>query len=259
MLVASILSEPARTISPETTIQEALGVMEHDDIRHLPILEGERLVGLVSDRDLVSSAPDARNLPVATLMQSHLSVVTKDDDLAALASALVEGRMGCTPVVEDDRLVGIVSELDVARAYADAVAAGASELAPHAEELMTEGVYLAPPTATVEETLTLSLDLSIRHLPVVEDGRLVGIVSDRDLRRAAAADGEGGALTPLTEVMQTDVVSILPETSAQMAARLMAQAKLSCLPVERDGVVLGILTLTDILDHASRILRVDGA
>lgn len=98
---------------------------------------------------------------------------------------------------------------------------------------------------------------SIRHLPVVDFARrLVGIVTDRDLRQvvfdAAIRDRLGRAArglddVPVREVMTWGVVSVTPQTDLRDVARLMHERKIGALPVVDDGKVVGIVTDTDVL------------
>lgn len=97
----------------------------------------------------------------------------------------------------------------------------------------------------------------IRHMPVLEQGRLVGIVSQRDLLAASlskALDFEPRQRrsfmrsVEVAEVMSKGVVTVSPETSVQDAARLMLRRKIGCLPVvDAEGVPLGLVTETDLL------------
>ena len=96
----------------------------------------------------------------------------------------------------------------------------------------------------------------IRHLPIVEEGAVVGIVSQRDLFRSglAAAVGIGtnsrrkllqGLL--VKEVMNEPVITVDPDATVQDAARLMVENKIGCLPVVSEGRLEGLLTETDLL------------
>ena len=117
-------------------------------------------------------------------------------------------------------------------------------------ELMT-GVALvtASPDTAVLDARQLMLKERIRHLLVTEaDGRLVGIVTDRDLR-AALPWGEEGTAHPLRvkEVMTAKVITVTPDTRLERAARLMIERKIGSLPVVKRGALVGILTTTDLL------------
>ena len=100
----------------------------------------------------------------------------------------------------------------------------------------------------------------IRHLPIVEDGAVVGIVSQRDLFRSglAAAVGIGtntrrkllqGLL--VKEVMSEPVVTVGPDATVQDAARLMVENKIGCLPVVSEGRLQGLVTETDLLRYVA--------
>ena len=105
---------------------------------------------------------------------------------------------------------------------------------------------MAPPPVTVtgettvKEALGIIEEHKLRHLPVLDDrGKLVGIVSEKDLLRA----DEGNRVE---EVMTRDVVTVTEYTALEEAARIMADHRISSLPVMRDGKLVGIITETDL-------------
>ena len=99
-------------------------------------------------------------------------------------------------------------------------------------DLMTPNPMTVSPEATVAEVWDLMRDLEIRHVPVVEDGGLVGMVSDRDLSRLeiarAAALDDADALrqelsTPIVKIMKTDVITVEPETELGEIIELLVE------------------------------------
>jgi len=107
--------------------------------------------------------------------------------------------------------------------------------------------------STVEDIMTLG---RVRHMPVVQSGRLVGVVSERDLLRASLSvlsehrDDERRAFLHVVEisrVMSKPPVVIDPEATIRDAALLMADKKIGCLPVVAGDRLLGMLTETDVL------------
>ena len=132
-------------------------------------------------------------------------------------------------------------------------------------EWMTRPAVTIRAAAPVREAAALMKAREIRHLPVVDDAdRLVGIVTDRDLRQIvfdpAIQDRLGEVaeiLEGLTvrEVMTWGVVTVKPATGIRQAARLMHEQKIGALPVVEDGRVVGMLTERDVLRAFEALIR----
>lgn len=110
------------------------------------------------------------------------------EDATAIAQALAQHRIGAALVRDTDSTVlGIVSERDIVRALARD---GTTALAQTARQLMTADLVTASPATTVAEALALMTNHRCRHLPVMEDGRLAGMISIGDLVKARIAEAE---------------------------------------------------------------------
>ena len=110
------------------------------------------------------------------------------DTLRAAAERMWRNQTGSLLVVDDDRLTGIITERDVLRAVALGVDLGAATV----NEAMTVEVFTVPPDMSLREAAREMAARWIRHLPVVEDGRLLGVVSMRDVTGVFAAFASGG-------------------------------------------------------------------
>ena len=109
-------------------------------------------------------------------------------------------------------------------------------------ERMTTQPVTVGEDATVAQALAVIEEHKLRHLPVVDkEGALVGIVSEKDLLRAENDD-------PVKGVMTRDVITVTEYTAIEEAARIMADHKISSLPVMRDGRLVGIITETDLFN-----------
>ena len=121
------------------------------------------------------------------------------------------------------------------------------------QDSMTREVAVLPPQATAGEALALCRERRIRHVPVLEDGRLVGIVSDRDLRSATPALGDPARAEALgrivvSEVMASDVTTAQPEDPIEEAANAMREKKIGCLPVVKGDALVGIISSSDVME-----------
>jgi acetoin utilization protein AcuB len=131
MLVRSKMTRDVITASPATTLAGALEITRNHRIRHLPIVQNGKLVGLISDRDLRLATPpvwaaDHKELlealqtrTVAEHMVSAIISVSPDAPIEEAAQLMYTNRIGCLPVLNGDELVGILSETDLLRAYAE--------------------------------------------------------------------------------------------------------------------------------------------
>jgi acetoin utilization protein AcuB len=120
---------------------------------------------------------------------------------------------------------------------------------------MTRDVITASPSTTLAGALEITRTHRIRHLPIVEKGKLVGLISDRDLRLATppvwAADHKEllQALQTRTvgEHMVSTIISVSPDAPIEEAAQLMYTNRIGCLPVLNGNDLVGILSETDLL------------
>ena len=130
------------------------------------------------------------------------------------------------------------------------------------EDVVKEIMMGSPVTLKPEDTLDLANDVislgRIRHIPVVDDGRLVGLLSERDLMGAAATHVFGlkqkskSALLKsvlVKDVMKKKVITVKPNTPIKEAAHLMKEKKIGCVPVLSEGSLVGLVTTTDILRY----------
>lgn len=134
------------------------------------------------------------------------------------------------------------------------------------KDLMQAKVFTVEPDDMVDRVFFLIHYEKIRHIPVVEKRRVVGIVSDRDLYKALGPRSRSGAVTAgkdttqlhviprkVRHLMRRGVITIDPEESVSKAAEMMAKKKIGALPVVKSGHLVGIITATDLLLEYSRL------
>jgi CBS domain-containing protein len=113
------MTDRPRAVSPDTLVSQAAELMESEDIGALPVLEGEQLAGMITDRDIVIRAvakgKDPRGMPVREVATRDVVSIRPDEDLSDALELMASHQVRRLPVVDDDnRLVGVLAQADVA-------------------------------------------------------------------------------------------------------------------------------------------------
>jgi CBS domain-containing protein len=269
MQAREIMHANVMTVSPDTSLAQAQQLMQDHHIRHLPVVSGPNLVGLVTDRDLRNASPSQATtltkgevndqmdtIPIETCMTRDVVVMHPEDPVVDGARRLLAGTFGCLPVVEHGRLVGILTDIDLLRGFVAAAPPTGEHM--QVEDYMHPEPYTLMPNDLVSMAYQRMREAHIRHLPVVSGGpKLVGILTDRDIRLAGASTEphlathewvHGLEKMTVNAIMTTPVHTVRRDTAVADAGQLFLEHKFGCLPVVRDGDVLeGILTVTDLL------------
>jgi acetoin utilization protein AcuB len=124
--IATWMKHPVRSVKPLDSIRHAREIMEQERINQLPVVVANRLVGIVTDRDLRDAFPsifeerhrgrpaaDPSGLTVETVMTSNVFTLGPGDSLAAAVRLMRRERIGALPIVEQGRMVGILTRSDL--------------------------------------------------------------------------------------------------------------------------------------------------
>jgi acetoin utilization protein AcuB len=133
MKVRDLMTEKVITLSPDDKMDQAFYFLNFERIRHLPVVEKDRVVGMISDRDikkflgsLTSSPPHIKNeersrtiktRKVRTMMKRGIVTIAPTAEAAEAASILVNRKIGALPVVQGGKLVGIITTSDILRGF----------------------------------------------------------------------------------------------------------------------------------------------
>ncbi len=119
MLIEEVMHPDPITISPETTLCDAYALMQEKGIRHLPVVEKDRLVGIVTDRDLrlatsrLAKRPFEPDAEVKNIMSHPVQTAHPNDPIEIATQTMRELKIGCLPVEDEFRVVGIVTAADM--------------------------------------------------------------------------------------------------------------------------------------------------
>lgn len=298
VLVHDVMSREVMTVQAETPLAEAITLLFDKVYRALPVVDAAyRLEGILTEGDLLTKAK-----LLATTIQQALSKSELDDALQSLRQSgqtvgdlmtpkpitvraemtipqavklMTEHQIKRLPVVDDDnRLVGIISRVDVLRALSQPVIFEIPRQDPPPGHHLTVGEVMITQVPTVQTTAPLAeivglLVSSVRRRVVVVDEaqRVVGIITDGDLINRATTDERSGIIHSLSqrlplgreakfrlsqrtasEVMTKPVVAVMPETPLLDGLQLLLHHRIKRLPVVNElGQLVGLVGRATIL------------
>lgn len=138
MLVKDRMTPDPVVITTDTSLKEALEIVRSKPFRHLPVLdENGKLVGIVTEKSLVYASPTSTTAlsvfevdyilsrtKVGQIIQGSVISVGPDWPIEEAARVMVDRRIGCLPVIEDDKLIGIISDTDIFRVFVEGLGGG---------------------------------------------------------------------------------------------------------------------------------------
>jgi acetoin utilization protein AcuB len=271
--VEALMTRQPVTVMPSDSVGQAMALLERYPFRHLPVVDANRLVGMVSDRDLAFAIalPRGPRSPghgaraprmVEEILRAPVRSVAPTTPARAAVELMLEHRIGALPVVSDGELLGIVTETDVLRLLerCDLCLDSDDAAAASVEACMKQPVQTAAPDDDLLDAAGRLHDSVVRHLPVVKEKELLGMLSDRDVRRGLArliredkrVEAEGSSRIPrlrVEDVMSTPCLTIQRDRPLRAAARTMLENRIGALVVRHGERTVGILTQTDLLEH----------
>jgi CBS domain-containing protein len=189
------------------------------------------------------------NFRVGDVMSKEPVTAMPDETILCVAQKMAEQRVSCVVVLYKDRVVGILTEKDML----DAVAGRDTEMQyVRAAERMSSPVETISPQVSILEADRMMETRCIRRLPVVENGQLIGILTQTDITRALLSLR---ALCSVADIMTKRVATVDVEATMVEAARLMSCSNISCLVVLHDERIVGILTERDLLKRVIALRR----
>lgn len=274
MNVGDLMHRDVVTIEESEDLSTALQLMGWNGIRHLPVVRGGGVVGMLSERDVLARVRSEDRLKVtgsvADAMSAPVKRVPRHMDVNEAAGLMVGERIDALPVVEEGRLLGIVTSTDLLGhvAQCDVQPAPASETT--IGQLMIRKVQAAYDDDPLGDAAARMAQHGIRHLPVV-DGmmRVKGIVSERDVREATgktlvgASQAERAAYIQrlrVRDVMTEDPRTVGENEPVSTAVRAFVEDRFGALPVVDDEErLLGIVSYVDLLRYLGARLAEDAS
>ena len=257
------------TMAPTTPIYDAIKIMATKGFRRIPIANPgtKTLEGIVTATDIINylgggkkfriiqkkfagSIFKAINEPIKLIMIKKVISVKTSAKINEAIELMIEQNLGGLPVVDrKNRVKAIITERDIANMFADRIS-GVT-----VAQLMSEKVVTALQKTTIFEAEKTMTTQGFRRLPIISDGKVIGIITTMDIIRFFGSGKvfkylKSDAIiqvlnTPALEIATRDVVTIGPNEDVGQAAKIMQEKNIGALPVVKNEKLVGIITERD--------------
>ncbi len=257
------------TMPSTTGIYEAIKKMAKEGFRRIPLANPatQRIEGIATASDVVDYLGGgekfgiiqrkydgnffkAINEPIKLIMTKKVITIKTSAKVSEALDLMKERNLGGLPVVdEENRIKAIITERDIASLFADRIS-GVT-----VAQLMSQKVVTALPRTTIFEAEKTMMTQGFRRLPIISDGKVLGIITTMDVVRFFGSGKvfeylRSGTIiqvlnNPALEIAAKTVTTVTPEADVGQAAKIMQEKNIGALPVVKNGKLVGMITERD--------------
>ncbi|DAC72506.1 MAG TPA: hypothetical protein DSN98_04770 [Thermoplasmata archaeon] len=182
---SSVTEKEVKVVSPEEEVKNILASVGEPGPTMLPVVEKEKLVGVVTKADLLPLVKNKN--PLSMIMQRNVHTVNLDDRVIHARRIMIMENIARLPVLDDKKLVGIISDIEIALAFESLKKSfSIGKQKHHLDELLVKDTMRAPvvwaaPSISIFDAAQLMYNQNVGSLPLMENERLVGMVTRTDL------------------------------------------------------------------------------
>ena len=258
MKIKEIMTKEVIYVDKDEDLKHVLDLMKKHNITKIPVVEDKKLVGIVTDSLIAYKLGSIRKRDISTsrmhassVTEKEIDIISPDIDVKKILKMV--GKPGPTmlPVVEKDKLVGVVTKADLLFLV---------DSKKPLNTIMQRDIHAVSPEDRIVHARRVMIDENVARLPVVDQGKLFGIISDIEiafafakLKKSYSLGRQKHKLDELTvkTVMKSPVLWTTRTVSAIEAAKIMMKYHIGSLPVIDDDSLVGIVTRTDLLKTVS--------
>jgi CBS domain-containing protein len=267
--ILHVAKSPVVTMAATTPIYDAIQIMAREGFRRIPIVNpGTKVLeGIITATDIIDylgGGPKfevieeryggnffkAINEPIRIIMVKNVVSVKTSAKISEAIELMKEKNVGGLPVIDERNSVrAIITERDIARIFADRISG------IKVSEMMSEKVVTALPRTTIFEAEKTMATQGFRRLPIVSDGKVIGIVTAMDIIRFFGCGEVFKHLqsktikqvlnTAALEIATKEVSTIEPEADVGQAAKIMQEKNIGAIPVVENKKLVGMITERD--------------
>lgn len=262
--VKDVFSKEYATINEDDVLSKCFELFKKEGRPVLAVLDDKgKYVGVIARRWIIRARLDPITTKVKSLMRAAPKV-EPDVSLSKTAKMMIQSGVRQLPVFEKEKLIGFVTDEAIIHGAVTQDWGNAA-----IEQIMTKAPYTIEASRSVGAVLSLFREHNISHAPVIENGKLVGIVSTQDIiehvfqpkERQTLGDIVGEKVQvlsiPAKGIMVSPVVTATPETTLKDAEKKMHSFNVHCLAVMAKERLVGIVTKLDFLEPMSQMEDLD--
>ncbi|MEM2105158.1 MAG: CBS domain-containing protein [Candidatus Bathyarchaeia archaeon] len=255
MRVKEIMNGKHPFIHVDELATKARAIIRQYNLRILPVTdENKRLLGKVSRRDIMAISSSVSPIRVRGVMTQPRYVATVEEEVVTAIRSMLRVDAWHAPVVASSTDKEYMGVLGLESFIEFSIKTSPEKFAREVSEIMTRDVVACSPDDEVDNIWRLMLEKRLAGLPVVKNGKIVGIVTQKDLLERGvtlptfeSVKGRFKASSKISAVMNTNVIAVKPSVKAIRVAKVMVSKDIGRVPVkDEDGNLIGIVDREDI-------------
>ena len=238
MKVKDVMTKDVIFVDKDVELEYVLKLMKKHDITKIPVVEEKKLIGIITDNAIVHKIGSIRNrgvppsrLHASSVTDKDIDAISPDVDIKTILKKIGEPGPTMLPVIENSNLVGVLTKADLLPLV---------DCDKKLREIMQEKLYVVSPDDRVIHARRMMIDENVARLPVIDQGRLVGMISDveiafalADIKKSVSLGKQKHRLDELIveEVMSTPAIWTDPGMTVSEAAKIMIKNNVGALPL----------------------------
>ncbi len=257
--IKDIMTKDVISVDKDVDLKYVLKLMKKNEITKIPVVEDKKLVGIITDNIIAYKLGSIRKrgvpasrLHASSVTEKKIKIVSPNTDIKTILKKVGEPGPTMLPVVEDDRLIGVVTKADLLPLV---------ESKKLVKDLAQKKIFTVSPEDRIIHARRIMINENIARLPVIDQGKLVGLISDIEIAFALASVKRSFPLGRqkhqldellVMDVMKSPVIWITQKMSAIDAAKIMLKHNVGALPLIDNDTMVGIVTRTDLINTIPR-------
>ncbi|UCH72137.1 MAG: CBS domain-containing protein [Thermoplasmatales archaeon] len=254
MKVKDVMEEDIIFVDKDVDLRHVLKLMKKNNITKIPVVENKKLVGVITDNMISVKLGSKRKkgipasrLHASSVTDKNFDVTSPDTDIKTILKKVGQPGPTMINVLDEDKIVGVITKADFLHLVKSDI---------KLKEIMQKKLHVVSQDDRVIHARKMMMDEKVARLPVLHNGKLVGIISDTEIAFALAAIKRsfplGRQKHQLDELLVGDVMKkpvIWAEANATVAdaAKIMMKNNIGALPLMENNNIVGIVTRTDLL------------